>query len=142
MLFDDVDDLSEEDAPAASPKPKPKLGPRKARSHKIRRSKPVPDSNLYQELLSKPDALEKRLSRECGCRAGTCTSQFLEPSRVKDYTEYLERWASLAKLDQDQIVPWRCCFFLWELCSSSDFFCCGKKCSSNSFVPRLRPLNP
>ena len=106
MLFAAVDELSD-DGPA---EPEPKQ--RKVRTRKIRRSKPKADLNHVQNLIKDQQLLSQKLSKKCGCAAGTCTSQFLEESKLNEYIQYLTHWGSLAKLDQDQIAS-RLYHLLW-----------------------------
>lgn len=104
MIFDAVDVLSGDEAPAPSASATAKL--RSLRKFRSVRAKPKKKDtrSSAQKLVDDTDLLSKKLSQRCRCRRLTCCSQFLAEAKFELYRQYLARWSSLAKLDQDQIA--------------------------------------
>ena len=108
MIFANVDGLSSDEAPVPKAGVLKSARERKPRSFRIRKNKRKCDCcSSAQRLAEDPDLLLKRLSRACGCRRTTCCSQFTSGTNLLRYKDYLARWCSLAKLDQDQIATCR-----------------------------------
>lgn len=106
MIFDAVDVLSGDEAPAPAPSASATAKLRSLRKFRSVRAKPKKKDtrSSAQKLVDDTDLLSKKLSQRCRCRRLTCCSQFLAEAKFELYRQYLARWSSLAKLDQDQIV--------------------------------------
>lgn len=124
MAFARVDHLSDEDGET---KPGPLFQAVEALSdggssehmaqlagRKRKRSRKIVAAERHAELSSE-DSLRRMLQTyRCPCARRNCVAVFPSAHRFQELLSFRQEWASLHKLDQDQVVP-RLCFYRVEL---------------------------